>query len=67
MITDYEAYKIIEKIKTVNSGDRLNGTAFSYDSKQEKIINNRYKKSLQSIPVSFLSVVRLKGLEPPRH
>ena len=54
MITDYEAYKIIEKIKTVNSGDRLNGTAFSYDSKQEKIINNRYKKSLQSIPVSFL-------------
>lgn len=66
MITDYEAYKIIEKIKTVNSVDRLNGTAFSYDSKQEKIINNRYKKSLQSIPVSFLSVVRAKGLEPPR-
>ena len=30
------------------------------------LTNNRHEKSLQSNPVSFLSVVRMKGLEPPR-
>ena len=38
MITDYEAYKLIEKIKAVNSGDSLKSTAFSYDYEREKII-----------------------------
>ncbi len=38
MITDYEAYKLIEKIKAVNLGDSLKGTAFSYDYEREKII-----------------------------
>lgn len=38
MITDYEAYKLIERIKEANSNISLEGVAFSYDSEREKII-----------------------------
>lgn len=38
MITDYEANKLIEKIKAENSNNALEGTSFSYDTTQGKII-----------------------------
>ncbi len=38
MITDYESNRIIEKIKKENSHIHLEGTAFSYDFNQGKII-----------------------------
>ena len=38
MITDYEAEKLIQKIRTENSNAALEGTSFTYDIIQEKIV-----------------------------
>lgn len=38
MITDYESERLIKKIKAENSYIALEGTAFSYDINQEKIV-----------------------------
>lgn len=38
MITDYEAEKLIRKIRAENSNTALEGTSFTYDMNQEKIV-----------------------------
>lgn len=47
MITDYESKKLIEKITAENSGELLEGTSFTYDVTQEKIISTNQTKSYE--------------------
>ncbi len=55
MITDYEADKLIEKIKMENSNIALNGTAFSYNINQEKIVSinetSQYEGETKSVSI----------------
>lgn len=47
MITDYESNKLIEKIAAENSGEILEGTSFTYDVAQEKIILTNQTKNYE--------------------
>lgn len=64
MITDYEAVKLIEKISNENSHTALNGTAFSYDMYQEKIVpidaTSRYDGDKDSLSIKNRLMVKYR-------
>lgn len=55
MITDYEADRLIERIRHENSNTALDGTAFSYNIHQEKIVlideTSQYEGKIDSVSI----------------
>jgi len=64
MITDFEAEKLIEKIKIENSNTTLGGTSFTYDINQEKIIpidvTYQYKGEIKSVSIKDRLLVKYR-------
>lgn len=62
MITDYEAEKLIDKIRTENSNIALEGTSFSYDINQEQIIpideTSQYEGEIKSVSIKDRLLVK---------
>lgn len=62
MITEYEAEKLIQKIKTENSNIALKGTSFTYDINQEKIVpineTTQYEGETESVSIKDRLLVK---------
>lgn len=62
MITDYEAEKLIQKIRTENSNIALKGTAFSYNINQEQITpideTAQYEGEIKSVSIKERLLVK---------
>ena len=62
MITDYEAEKLIQKIRTENSNIALEGTAFSYNINQEQITpiggTAQYEGEIKSVSIKDRLLVK---------
>lgn len=62
MITDYEADKLINKIRNENSNTVLDGTAFSYNPNQDKIItineSSQYEGDTNSVSIKDRLLVK---------
>lgn len=62
MITDYEADKLINKIRNENSNTVLDGTAFSYNTNQDKIItineSSQYEGDTNSVSIKDRLLVK---------
>lgn len=64
MVTDYEAAKLIEKIKAENSNVALDGASFTYDVNQEKIVpaDETFQYRGETKPVSVKDRLLIKYL-----
>ena len=59
MITDYEAERLIEKIKSKNNGISISGSGFTFDAKESKIAISDEKKEYSEKQDSLLIKDRL--------
>ena len=64
MITDYEADMLISKIRAANNNQALNGTSFSFDVTNEKIVEtsstSEYEGDKKSVQVKERLIVKYK-------